>query len=228
MFSVNVATLAGRLGGDPEIKELAGGRRLATFSLAVDRNFKNAAGKWVTETDWIRVVAFLPHLVEMIEKSGRKGVPALVIGSLRAHEWTKEDGEKARMTELEITGEGGVCFPAAPMTVNDVNLVGRLGDNAAIRTLTGADGGKMATMSVAVGRPHKDGDGKRPTDWLRVVCFSATALNTDFAKNATKGRVVLVRGSFRAREYADKTTGEIKTSHEIVVETSGDLKAVNA
>ncbi len=225
MFALNVAILAGRLGGDAEIKPLADGRRVAIANLAIDQNVKGPSGKWRTDTHWCRVVTFVPHFVALLEAEGKKGRPVLVQGALRARSWD-QDGERRHMLELEVDGNGGVAVLTDPMNVNQVRLVGRLGGNAEIKTLPGNGGSKIATLSVAVGRGYKDANGEWPSDWIRVVTFQPSLIDKTLAKQATKGRLVVIDGAFRAREWEDKETGEVKTSYEVEVETSAGVVPV--
>ena len=53
---INKAILIGRLTKDPEVRETGGGQKVASFTVAVDRNFKNANGE--KEADFIPVVAW--------------------------------------------------------------------------------------------------------------------------------------------------------------------------
>ena len=225
MFDHNVIVLAGRLGADAEIRPLPNNRRIATFRLAFDRNFKNNLGKWETETHWFRIVTSFPPLVDMLEADGKTGQPVFVQGALRARSW-EQDGEKKHLVEVEVDSNGGILLLSEAMNVNTVTLAGRLGDNAKITTFPGDKSRKLAAFNVAVGRGYKDAHGNWPTDWLRVVTFQPSLIDKTLAKQATKGRLVTVQGALRAREWADKTTGEIHTSFEIEVENSNGIVPV--
>ena len=225
MFALNVITLAGRLGADAEIKPLSDNRRLAVLRLAVDRNFKNGADKWETETHWFRVVTSFPYLIDMLEVEGKKGRPVFVQGALRARSW-EQDGETKHMVEIEVDGNGGILPLVEAMDVNTVMLAGRLGDNAKITTFPGDKSRKLAAFNLAVGRGYQDAQGNWPSDWLRVVTFQPSLIDKTLAKQATKGRLVTVQGAFRAREWADETTGEIRTAFEVEVENSAGIVPV--
>lgn len=226
MFDLNNIIVAGRLGGDAEIKPLVGGNRVAIVNLAIDRNVKGPSGKWRTETHWCRACTFAPHFVSLLEEEGKKGRPFLIQGALHARTW-EQDGQKRHMLEIEVDGSGGIAPLSEPMTVNQVRLVGRLGGNAEIKTLPGNGGSKIATMSVAVGRGYKDADGNWPSDWIRVVTFQPSLIDKTLAKQATTGRVVLIDGAFRARDRVEPETGEVLgTFYEIEVETSGGIVPV--
>lgn len=225
MFTENSIWLGGRLGGDAEIRELENGRRVAMIRLAVDRNIKMPSGKWQTDTHWFRVVTYVPYLVDVLATEGKKGRPFFVHGALRAREW-EQNGERHFLVEVEVDGNGGVMPLTEPLSLNRVRLVGRLGDKASIQTFPGEKARKLATMSVAVGRGYQDANGGWPVDWLRVVTFQPSLIDKTLAKQALKGRLVAVEGEFRAREWDDKETGEVKTSFEVEVETSNGVVPV--
>lgn len=225
MFAENSIWLGGRLGGDAEIRALDGNRRVAMIRLAVDRNFKNALGKWETEAHWFRIVTYAPFLIDVLASEGKKGRPFFVHGALRARSW-EQNGERHHLVEVEVDGNGGLLPLTEPLSLNSVRLVGRLGDKASIQTFPGEKARKLATMSVAVSRGYKDANGEWPSDWLRVATFQPSLIDKILAKQALKGRLVAVQGEFRAREWADKDTGEVKTSFEIEVETSNGIVPV--
>ena len=110
MFNVNVVTIAGRLGADAEIKSLPGDeRKVASFNLAVDRNYQDRNGLWRNETEWFRVVTFLPSLIDkVLARQATKGRLMFVQGTLRARKWTKDDGEKRTAFEIEVDATGGI------------------------------------------------------------------------------------------------------------------------
>lgn len=109
MFNVNTVMLAGRLGADADIKTLPGNKgKVASFNMAVDRSYKDAAGKWHTETDWFRVVTFVPSLIDkVLAKQATKGRLVFVQGALRARSW-EQDGQKRTSVEIEVDATGGI------------------------------------------------------------------------------------------------------------------------
>jgi single-strand DNA-binding protein len=227
MFNTNIVTLVGRLGADAEIKTLANGK-VATMSLAVDQNFKNRAGKWQTATHWFRVVTYMPWLIDtLLASEATKGRPMFIHGSLRARSW-EQGGKKYSTVEIEVDHAGGivpVVADSAPL--NQVMLAGRLGAHAEIKTLPGQDGGKVASFNLAADRSFKDRDGqwRNVTDWLRIVTFQSSLIDKVLAKQATKGRLVLVQGALRSREWTDQD-GEVRTGIEIEVDGSGGISPV--
>ena len=84
---------------------------------------------------------------------------------------------------------------------------GVLGKDPELRT--SKTGNAFATMNVAVTVGKAD-DGKDISQWVRVACFGETA--ETIAAKARKGDRVYVEGQLTLNTWADKTTGEIKTS----------------
>lgn len=88
----------GRLGRDPEVRYTQAGRPVASFSLAVDRDFKDkASGE--RATDWIPVVAWEAR-AKFVQQYFHKGQLAVVEGRLQIRDWTDKDGGKRRSAEV--------------------------------------------------------------------------------------------------------------------------------
>ena len=122
---LNRIILMGRLTRDPELRHTQTGTAVASFSLAVDRDFRNrdSGEKGV---DFIDVVAWR-NTAEFVSKYFTKGRMAVVEGRLQIRDWTDREGGKRRSAEVvadniyfgdsKRDGEtGGASFsrPAAP------------------------------------------------------------------------------------------------------------------
>lgn len=95
---LNKIILMGRLGRDPEVRYTLGGTPVASFSLAVDRDFADqATGK--RPTDWIDVVAWSAR-ARFVQQYFRKGQLAVVEGRLQIRDWTDREGNKRRSAEV--------------------------------------------------------------------------------------------------------------------------------
>lgn len=95
---LNKIIIMGRLGRDPEVHYTQGGTPMASFSLAVDRDFVDqATGK--RPTDWIEVVAWGAK-AKFAQQYFRKGQLAAVEGRLRIRDWTDREGNKRRTAEV--------------------------------------------------------------------------------------------------------------------------------
>ena len=90
----------GRLGRDPELRHIQHGTPVASFSLAVDRDFKDK-GTGERITDWIDVVAWR-STAEFASKYFSKGRMAVVSGRLQIRPWTDKDGNKRHSAEIIV------------------------------------------------------------------------------------------------------------------------------
>ena len=94
---LNKIILMGRLTRDPELRKTQSGTAVASFSLAVDRDYKDQSGE--KETDFIDVVAWR-NTAEFVSKYFTKGRMAVVEGRLQIRDWTDRDGGKRRSAEV--------------------------------------------------------------------------------------------------------------------------------
>ena len=95
---LNHIDLMGRLTRDPELRRTQSGTAVATFTLAVDRDFgSRETGE--KETDFIDIVAWR-HTAEFVSKYFSKGRMAVVSGRLQIRNWNDKDGNKRRSAEV--------------------------------------------------------------------------------------------------------------------------------
>ena len=94
---LNKIFIMGRLTRDPELRRTQNGTAVNSFTLAVDRDFKNADG--TKDTDFIDVVAWR-NTAEFVSKYFSKGRMAVVEGRLQLRDWTDKDGNKRRNAEV--------------------------------------------------------------------------------------------------------------------------------
>lgn len=95
---LNRIVIMGRLGRDPEVRYTQAGRPVASFSLAVDRDFKDkTTGE--KSTDFIDIVAWR-QTAEFVSRFFTKGRMAVVEGRLQIRDWTDKDGGKRRSAEV--------------------------------------------------------------------------------------------------------------------------------
>ena len=93
---LNHITIMGRLTRDPELRRTGSGVAVASFTLAVDRDFGSNGEK---ETDFIDCVAWR-GTGEFVSKHFAKGRMAAVSGRLQLRDWTDKDGNKRRSAEV--------------------------------------------------------------------------------------------------------------------------------
>ena len=95
----NKVSLIGNLGFDPEVREIAKGRKIARLSVATNDTYRNASGERVTDTQWHTVVAW-GRTAEAVEKVLRKGSPVSLEGRLVHRSYEAKDGTKRYVTEV--------------------------------------------------------------------------------------------------------------------------------
>lgn len=96
---LNHIVIMGRLGRDPELRRTQSGVAVVTFTVAVDRDFKDkVTGQ--RATDWITCVAWR-STAEFVEKYFAKGSQVLVAGRLQMRDWTDKDGNKRISAEVQ-------------------------------------------------------------------------------------------------------------------------------
>ena len=95
---LNHIVIMGRLTRDPELRRTGSGVAVASFSLAVDRDFAPKDGG-ERETDFIDCVAWR-QTGEFVSKYVTKGRMAVVSGRLQIRSWTDKDGNKRRSAEV--------------------------------------------------------------------------------------------------------------------------------
>jgi single-strand DNA-binding protein len=95
----NKVHLIGNLGFDPEVREIAKGRKVARLSVATNDSYRNASGEKVTDTQWHTVVAW-GQTAEMVERLLRKGSPLVLEGRLVHRSYDAKDGTKRYITEV--------------------------------------------------------------------------------------------------------------------------------
>jgi single-strand DNA-binding protein len=111
--SLNQVTLMGNLTRDPELRQTPTGQNVTSFSLALNRSYKDGSGEWQEATDYIDIVAWGP-LAERVAQYLSKGRRCLVQGRLQSRSW-EQDGQKRNKVEvlandvtfLDSRGEGG-------------------------------------------------------------------------------------------------------------------------
>jgi single-strand DNA-binding protein len=99
MASLNKVMLIGNAGRDAELRYLANGTAQASFSLAVNRNYRGGDGEWKEETEWFNIVAWR-ELAERLSQNVSKGKQVYVEGRLQTRTWDDDQGVKHYRTEV--------------------------------------------------------------------------------------------------------------------------------
>ena len=103
--SVNKVILLGNLGRDPEIRSMQSGSKMATFSMATSKRWKDKATQEQRDkTSWHNIVVFGDGLVDIVEKYVKKGSKIYVEGELQTRKWQDQDGNDRYTTEVVLQG----------------------------------------------------------------------------------------------------------------------------
>ena len=104
--SLNKVLLLGRLGADPEIKQMVNGKNVARLSLATSQNWKDKnTGEKKQKTEWHRVVIFNEGLVKVVQQYLKKGSQVYIEGQLSTRKWKDEkSGLDKYSTEVVLQG----------------------------------------------------------------------------------------------------------------------------
>jgi single-strand DNA-binding protein len=104
--SLNKVLLIGRLGADPEIKQMVNGKNVARLSLATSQSWKDkSTGERKEKTEWHRVVIFNEGLVNIVQQYLKKGANIYIEGQLSTRKWKDEaSGQDKYSTEIVLQG----------------------------------------------------------------------------------------------------------------------------
>jgi len=111
--SLNQVTLMGNLTRDPELRQTPNGQNVTSFSLALNRAYKDSGGEWQEVTDYIDCVCWGP-LAERVAQYLSKGRRCLVQGRLQSRSWEQDGNKRSKVevlandvTFLDSRGSGG-------------------------------------------------------------------------------------------------------------------------
>ncbi len=104
--SLNKVQLIGRLGADPEIKQMVNGKNVARLSVATSQSWKDkSSGERKEKTEWHRVVIFNEGLVNIVQQYLKKGANVYLEGQLSTRKWKDEkSGQDKYSTEIVLQG----------------------------------------------------------------------------------------------------------------------------
>ena len=104
--SLNKVLLIGRLGADPEIKQMVNGKNVARLSLATSNTWKDKnTGEKKEKTEWHRIVIFNEGLVNIVQQYVKKGTQVYIEGQLTTRKWKDEkSGLDRYSTEVILQG----------------------------------------------------------------------------------------------------------------------------
>ena len=142
--SLNQVTLMGNLTRDPELRQTPTGQNVTSFSLALNRSYKDASGEWQEATDYIDIVCWGP-LAERVAQYLSKGRRCLVQGRLQSRSW-EQDGQKRSKVEV---------------LANDVTFLDGRGGDSEASTTGGSVPADKATEKDASEKPKPSKKAKK-------------------------------------------------------------------
>ncbi|PHJ23945.1 single-strand binding protein [Cystoisospora suis] len=103
-MSLNRVTLIGRLGAEPEIRQMTNGEKFAWFSMATSSHWiDKMSGDVQARTEWHRVVVYDESLVDVVDKYLHTGRRVFVEGKLQTRRWTGADGIERFSTSVVVS-----------------------------------------------------------------------------------------------------------------------------
>ena len=103
--SVNKVILLGNIGNNPDIRAMQNGSKLASFSIATSKRWKDkSTQEYKDKTEWHKIVAFGDGLVEIIEKYVKKGSKVYIEGEISTRKWQDQEGKDRYTTEIILQG----------------------------------------------------------------------------------------------------------------------------
>ncbi len=124
--SLNKVQLIGRLGADPEIKQMVNGKNVARLSIATSQSWKDkSSGEKKEKTEWHRVVIFNEGLVNVVQQYVKKGANVYIEGQLSTRKWKDEaTGQDKYSTEIVLQGyNSSLTMLDSRSSSNNSNLV---------------------------------------------------------------------------------------------------------
>lgn len=103
--SLNKVLLIGRLGNDPEIKQMTNGKSVARLSVATSETWKDKnSGERKEKTEWHRVVIFNEGLVGVVHQYLKKGSQVYIEGQIQTTKYTDNNGQEKYSTQIILQG----------------------------------------------------------------------------------------------------------------------------
>lgn len=97
----NSVRLIGRLGTDPEIRQVGVDKKVAHFTVATHDYYRDSSGAKTEKTCWHNLTAWNAH-ADVVEKYLRKGHQVAIEGKLNNYAYTTQEGEKKFVHEILV------------------------------------------------------------------------------------------------------------------------------
>ena len=124
--SLNKVLLIGRLGNDPEIKQMSNGKNVARLSVATSESWKDKnSGERKEKTEWHRVVIFNEGLVGVVQQYLKKGSQVYIEGQIQTTKYTDNNGQEKYSTQIILQG-----YNSTLTMLGSSNSGGKIEDNS--------------------------------------------------------------------------------------------------
>ena len=124
--SLNKVLLIGRLGNDPEIKQMSNGKNVARLSVATSETWKDKnSGERKEKTEWHRVVIFNEGLVGVVQQYLKKGSQVYIEGQIQTTKYTDNNGLEKYSTQIILQG-----YNSTLTMLGSSNSGGKIEDNS--------------------------------------------------------------------------------------------------
>jgi len=124
--SLNKVLLIGRLGNDPEIKQMSNGKNVARLSVATSETWKDKnSGERKEKTEWHRVVIFNEGLVGVVQQYLKKGSQVYIEGQIQTTKYTDNNGQEKYSTQIILQG-----YNSTLKMLGSSNSGGKIEDNS--------------------------------------------------------------------------------------------------
>ena len=124
--SLKKVLLIGRLGNDPEIKQMSNGKNVARLSVATSETWKDKnSGERKEKTEWHRVVIFNEGLVGVVQQYLKKGSQVYIEGQIQTTKYTDNNGQEKYSTQIILQG-----YNSTLTMLGSSNSGGKIEDNS--------------------------------------------------------------------------------------------------
>ena len=124
--SLNKVLLIGRLGNDPEIKQMTNGKSVARLSVATSETWKDKnSGERKEKTEWHRIVIFNEGLVGVVQQYLKKGSQVYIEGQIQTTKYTDNNGQEKYSTQIILQG-----YNSTLTMLGSSNSGGKIEDNS--------------------------------------------------------------------------------------------------
>lgn len=198
MNQLNQMIIEGRLVKEPEVKELENGNKVANFTIANNKHFKDSDGKTQDEVTYMDVTAWNEN-TEFASKL-QKGNSVRIVGRLNQNTWKSEDGKNH--SKIFLTAEHiEYASDRLNKQINQAILEGNLVEKPDFKEF---DSGKQkASFTIANNRSFKNPDGtvRNSVDFIEGEAWGPLAKKI---KNSEKGNNIRIIANAKQDKWVDQ------------------------